>query len=820
MAERHSLISSASAGRRLEQLAVAMLAALLVYALYYPADSIAVELGQAIYFCGAALLFGWVSWVARPAIDAWRAERWSLLLDVSVWALAGWMALACWANASQINLRMAVNETWLWFAAAAIVTGVRRSVVSSETRTAFVFLMVAAGAGLAAHGWHQLEVSLPADRARYEADPEAVLRAVGINPIDAPPGSAQRMNFVNRLYDGGPTATFALANSLAALLLISWVLAFGILLRRGRLVVRMTRSATDWGFLAIAAVAVAILGMMLLRSHSRSAVGSAVLVASGFLVYEVAGGESAAGRRMRTRLAAWKKGLAAVAVGCTVLVVGGGLWVASRGELLERALPSVLFRFQYWRSTLALAAKAPWFGCGPGNFQACYEAYRELSASEQIADPHNWLMETLAAGGFPAAVILGFAIFSLSKASGREGTETKDDALPEPTVAHEARQARKRAGERRRVDAAAPGSAGSTAAVWLGAGLGLFAVWSVGLLIGWLPDLGAHFFAVPLAGLVLVGLWRCRPSGLELRAVVIAALLAVMLHLSFSGGWTVPGVALPIWILAASMVPVSSTSLAHGRGRLLKTDASRKRAGDRAAGRPRFAFDRLVALLVGAVLLFLIQKTAISPIQRLTVETRHASAALAQGRLDQAKLALQRAAESDPWNPHPVRDLAALQQIELLELGGDDLPSRDRQRDAVAKLFDLLDQSERETLRRSPHEPALWRYFGRQRLHLYQRWGRHEDLEIALQRLKRGFELAPAQEAVAAQIALIEQHQGRFGEAEAWARRAQRLAEAGGHIERGLDRAIVLTPEKLGELVREQPRQLAASDALANLLEN
>ena len=47
--------------------------------------------------------------------------------------------------------------------------------------------------------------------------------------INAPPGSSERMVFANRLMDGGPTATFALANSLAAMLLFGVVLAVGVL---------------------------------------------------------------------------------------------------------------------------------------------------------------------------------------------------------------------------------------------------------------------------------------------------------------------------------------------------------------------------------------------------------------------------------------------------------------------------------------------------------------------------------------------------------------------------------------------------------------
>ena len=87
-------------------------------------------------------------------------------------------------------------------------------------------LLVVCGTGLAVHGLHQYFISLPANRAEYQQDPERILKLAG---VEAPPGSAERMVFENRLFDGGPTGTFALANSLAAVLLVSVIVAVGVL---------------------------------------------------------------------------------------------------------------------------------------------------------------------------------------------------------------------------------------------------------------------------------------------------------------------------------------------------------------------------------------------------------------------------------------------------------------------------------------------------------------------------------------------------------------------------------------------------------------
>ncbi len=50
-----------------------------------------------------------------------------------------------------------------------------------------------------------------------------------------------------------------------------------------------------------------------------------------------------------------------------------------------------------------MIADHPWLGCGPGNFQDFYTQYKLPEASEEIADPHNFLLEIWATAGTPAA---------------------------------------------------------------------------------------------------------------------------------------------------------------------------------------------------------------------------------------------------------------------------------------------------------------------------------------------------------------------------------------------------------------------------------
>ena len=68
----------------------------------------------------------------------------------------------------------------------------------------------------------------------------------------------------------------------------------------------------------------------------------------------------------------------------------------------RRASKSFGYRLQYWQSSLQMIADHPLVGCGPGNFQNVYTQYKLPEASEEVADPHNFLLEIWATAGTPA----------------------------------------------------------------------------------------------------------------------------------------------------------------------------------------------------------------------------------------------------------------------------------------------------------------------------------------------------------------------------------------------------------------------------------
>ena len=155
---------------------------------------------------------------------------------------------------------------------------------------------------------------------------------------------------------------------------------------------RPCEAASGWLGMAVCLIPIAA---CLLLTKSRSGYAAACVGIAGWLwlLWQRQGDEFRIG---------WKLPAAALA-GVAVLLISAALAVEGP-SVLGRASKSFGYRLQYWQSSLRMIADHPWFGCGPGNFQAAYTQYKLPEASEEIADPHNFLLEIWATAGIPAAL--------------------------------------------------------------------------------------------------------------------------------------------------------------------------------------------------------------------------------------------------------------------------------------------------------------------------------------------------------------------------------------------------------------------------------
>src|SRR5581483_11020696 len=173
----------------------------------------------------------------------------------------------------------------------------------------------------------------------------------------------------------------------------------------------------------------AMIAASLVLTKSRTAY---LAVFAGLLLIAIYGHRATRGWRLGWKIPAGLA-VAAIIIGL-VAVFFGGLDI----QVLSEAPKSVLYRLEYWKATARVITQYPIFGCGPGNFQEVYAAYKLPQASETVADPHNFLLEMWATAGTPAvillvALLLAFAVdLSVAVHSGRlsEPSQVESQVAP------------------------------------------------------------------------------------------------------------------------------------------------------------------------------------------------------------------------------------------------------------------------------------------------------------------------------------------------------------------------------------------------------
>ncbi len=716
-------------------LAITLLAGVMVYVVYHPSDSVAVERGDGLWFAMLAILIATLNQIGGN-----QTLRVSFL-DAAVWMMSGWVMLAAFATSDVGNLRSATNEAWVWIAGAAIFTSCRRMLVELESRQAILALAIAIATGSAVHGLHQQWISLPQNRAAYRHDPD---RVIGMAGIDAPEGTSERMSFENRLFDGGPAASFALANSWAAILLVGIVISGGVL-RVGRARLSLSLQLAMFGFLVACFLA-------LIAARSRSAM-LAMMIALGWLCLTPNGARK---KTLRTVL----RVLAAML--CISLIIVGLLAAIGNREWFDAAPASLAFRFQYWRSTWQMFLDRPWFGAGPGNFQSIYEQYREASATEQVSDPHNFFFETLASGGWVAATLLVIAIiagarFVFAKSNVETdqarsvGNELSSDG---PTIHH--------------------------CVAW-GAGISLGLVWLFGWITRQLPDIEANLFAIPIAVAVAVMSWRAVKALSDGHTIAIAMsmLVGLMIHLCVAGGWTVPGVAIWVWIAAAVVTRNSLGDCEH-----VRSVAYWWKVGWRAA--------------LMAALYFI----SLRPVEQQRRWMAAAELAQTSGQVGKARTCLERAVAADPWDVTALLWLADFYRWSFV--------ADPNNSDARKQWSDLL----AEVTSRGGEDPSVYRQVGISQVHLYQRYGNSDDLVEASKSFAEMVRLSPANQWAMAQSAVIEAALGNDRVSEELAGRAKALSLAGANPERALSLQSVYVAQKIGNGAIGEPIRKPADELL------
>jgi O-antigen ligase len=184
-----------------------------------------------------------------------------------------------------------------------------------------------------------------------------------------------------------PAATFADARSFAGYLVLLVPVLAGATAASGQ--------AEGWSLRTrLCAAGVVVSGYALLLTQAWAGVAALLLTAGLLVAIRFA------------RALATRRGLAAIAV--TAAVVFLAPFLLRDTALGARALAGLRHRADYWQTTWVMMGERPWLGVGPGNFGRRF--LRHMSArTPAVDDPHNFLLETWAAGGL---VALGALVFT------------------------------------------------------------------------------------------------------------------------------------------------------------------------------------------------------------------------------------------------------------------------------------------------------------------------------------------------------------------------------------------------------------------------
>ena len=724
--------ASKQLGDRIDSIGQFGLAFTLLACLLYPCDSVSVERGSAIY----------LPLLAIPLATA-ALWRWPLgpantrMIDCLLAGQCLWVGVATWFTVGRGNVRFALNEFWVWISFAAVFIATRRLVRTPEDVKKLVALLVCSTIALAVYCVHQSFISIPATIRQYELNPDAVLQSLR---IDAPEGSAIRYQFESRMRAGEATATFNLSNSAASFCLFGYAILLGI-------VIEQRKRAASWQSQAVLFVAAILCAASLLATGSRTSTGLLALV-SLFSLMRAVFAKSKLPDRIGPRLTA----SIAIAVPCVLIAAG---MIALQSDSQMNQVPrSIAFRFLYWQSSLSVLGDSMLTGAGPGNFKSAYLQYRSPTLSESISDPHNFLMESLVSGGLPLGILTLAILWRIVYA----WRTTVDSASCTEDGEKEPRDKTFMLG-------------------WLGSFVLLIIA---GFVYGVAPDIEPIILSCPIICAALYAMWSWLGHNSVRLETLWVACVALLASLSFSGGWTVPGLAMPAWMALALSIPTES-------GQVSLTQPVRRRWLATTAGIGLFAMFTLGTF---------------RPVMQCFGALMLSQDAANRGAIAKATRRLRDAADLDPWDPEPLRMKSRFLFYQCLGEDSD-------------VLRQPLSQALQELSRRDPANPFLHQQIGDTHLQLYRRFGSQCHLQECIGHYLYAIQRDPTSIVLRAQAALVLESLGRQEEATVHWKAMEELDSANSNDESDFNMLSVLVPRK-GMSDSEATRRSKMSDVLTN----
>lgn len=325
-------------------------------------------------FCWLPLLLV----LARGVLDQHYRVRWTLAQKIMV-ALGGWMALSIIWSADRFAAMISAAD---FVSMLALVWALSQTTDTPRRLRLLVAGVFALLLAYVACGLEYRLVDLPELRQQFLQNREQILRERGMEP-----GAFAARQFEQKVLAGDLGCFASSPNSYAAALLMMSLATAGLAIQRWR-----DRDATGWVLALLAPLPLSLL--MIWFAHSRT---SMLMVVGGILLFG-ATGLLGGWLSRRWRLAYW------IGVGgfllASLAVIGHG-W--AHGSLLEKSLT---FRWYYWTGAAKLVHHWPITGVGWANFGQFYPQVRGVLATEEVQDPHNFIVRFFVELGLVGGLLL------------------------------------------------------------------------------------------------------------------------------------------------------------------------------------------------------------------------------------------------------------------------------------------------------------------------------------------------------------------------------------------------------------------------------
>jgi len=255
----------------------------------------------------------------------------------------------------------------------------------------------------------------------YEDNPDATLAQHRITPH-----SLEHFQFEHRLYSKDISGFFTTSNSAGSFALMASFAALVLFIERLK---NLKPDSLEIAWLIMRGIAAAIVILGLVLTKSKGAIIASIFAATIFITY------LCLDKWLRT----YKKTILIVCLSVFLVIGIAGGWIAVRYGLKHGRLPggnSMLVRWQYWEASAKMYADHLFTGVGPGNFSHFYPHYKAASASESVADPHNFLLSILTQYG-PIGLVGFLAMIFIplwTILSGRSANRSSEINSSEPSL--------------------------------------------------------------------------------------------------------------------------------------------------------------------------------------------------------------------------------------------------------------------------------------------------------------------------------------------------------------------------------------------------